>query len=249
MPERTRAEISVRANCNSPVRQRNRMYDRRHGGWRMILFSSVFLLTSQLCWPQPPQSVSIQVQFDQSEGPISPVWNYFGYDEPNYTYAPNGKKLLGELAAVNAKPVYVRVHNLLTTGDGSASLKWGSDYEPARTPEPRLVQPIRGAVSCRLERRCNWAHRSRNNSRLGGGPHRIGSRARGSLRYPELAARRKGKATADKALRAKKYWREMSSSGPVISRGHRTQRGLTNYVFSFPKTHGFAACPVFLPSV
>src|SRR6202034_3147482 len=23
-------------------------------------------------------------------------------------------------------PVYVRVHNLLTTGDGSASLKWGS---------------------------------------------------------------------------------------------------------------------------
>ena len=126
MPERTRAEISVRANCNSPVRQRNRMYDRRHGGWRMILFSSVFLLTSQLCWPQPPQSVSIQVQFDQSEGPISPVWNYFGYDEPNYTYAPNGKKLLGELAAVDAKPVYVRVHNLLTTGDGSAALKWGS---------------------------------------------------------------------------------------------------------------------------
>jgi xylan 1,4-beta-xylosidase len=70
--------------------------------------------------------VSIQVQYDQSEGHISPVWNYFGYDEPNYTYAPNGKKLLGELAAVDAKPVYVRVHNLLTTGDGTASLKWGS---------------------------------------------------------------------------------------------------------------------------
>ncbi|HTC47423.1 MAG TPA: hypothetical protein VK722_08885 [Candidatus Aquilonibacter sp.] len=70
--------------------------------------------------------MSIQVQYDQSEGHISPVWNYFGYDEPNYTYAPNGKKLLGELAAVDAKPVYVRVHNLLTTGDGTASLKWGS---------------------------------------------------------------------------------------------------------------------------
>ncbi len=63
---------------------------------------------------------------DQSEGPITPVWNYFGYDEPNYTYAPNGKKLLGELAAANATPAFVRVHNLLTTGDGSASLKWGS---------------------------------------------------------------------------------------------------------------------------
>jgi len=57
---------------------------------------------------------------------MSPVWNYFGYDEPNYTYAPNGKKLLGELAALDAAPVYVRVHNLFTSGDGSSSLKWGS---------------------------------------------------------------------------------------------------------------------------
>ena len=70
--------------------------------------------------------INIKVQADQSDGPISPVWNYFGYDEPNYTYTPNGKKLLGELAALDAAPVYVRVHNLLTTGDGSASLKWGS---------------------------------------------------------------------------------------------------------------------------
>ena len=66
------------------------------------------------------------MQVDQSAGELSPVWNYFGYDEPNYTYAPNGRKLLGELAAVDAKPVYIRVHNLLTTGDGAAALKWGS---------------------------------------------------------------------------------------------------------------------------
>ena len=66
------------------------------------------------------------MKFDQSDGPISPVWNYFGYDEPNYTYAPNGRKLLRELAALDAAPAYVRVHNLFTTGDGSGSLKWGS---------------------------------------------------------------------------------------------------------------------------
>lgn len=66
------------------------------------------------------------MQFDQAEGSLSPVWNYFGYDEPNYTYAENGKKLLGELSALGSAPVYVRVHNLFTTGDGSASLKWGS---------------------------------------------------------------------------------------------------------------------------
>ncbi len=58
-----------------------------------------------------------------------PVWNYFGADEPNYVYAPDGSKLLGELAqlrAVDGGPVYMRVHNLLTTGNGEASLKWGS---------------------------------------------------------------------------------------------------------------------------
>ncbi len=75
---------------------------------------------------QAPESVTIHVRADQSVGALRPIWNYFGYDEPNYTYAPNGKKLLGELSALSPVPVYVRVHNLLTTGDGSASLKWGS---------------------------------------------------------------------------------------------------------------------------
>ncbi|MGA9544061.1 MAG: beta-xylosidase [Candidatus Sulfotelmatobacter sp.] len=96
----------------------------------VLIFSGVLLFSiAQLCssqQAQPGTSITIKVQADQSDGPIAPVWNYFGYDEPNYTYAPNGKKLLGELAALDAAPAYVRVHNLLTTGDGSASLKWGS---------------------------------------------------------------------------------------------------------------------------
>jgi xylan 1,4-beta-xylosidase len=99
-------------------------------GWALLPFSVVLLfLIAQLCWSQQTSqsaSISIKVQADQSDGPVSPVWNYFGYDEPNYSYAPNGKKLLGELAALDAAPVYVRVHNLFTTGDGSAALKWGS---------------------------------------------------------------------------------------------------------------------------
>jgi xylan 1,4-beta-xylosidase len=92
------------------------------------LFAVIFFFV--ICQPavaqQAPQGVTIQVQADRSAGTISPIWNYFGYDEPNYTYAANGKKLLGELAALDAAPVYVRVHNLFTSGDGSASLKWGS---------------------------------------------------------------------------------------------------------------------------
>ncbi len=75
---------------------------------------------------QPAPNVSIHVHADQPDGPLPPIWNYFGYDEPNYTYAANGKKLLGELAGLSPVPVHIRVHNLLTTGDGSASLKWGS---------------------------------------------------------------------------------------------------------------------------
>jgi xylan 1,4-beta-xylosidase len=87
----------------------------------------LLLLISTDAWPQQvPKEVDIQVHADQSQGALSPIWNYFGYDEPNYTYAANGRKLLGELAALGPTPAYVRVHNLLTTGDGAASLKWGS---------------------------------------------------------------------------------------------------------------------------
>jgi xylan 1,4-beta-xylosidase len=70
--------------------------------------------------------VTIHVHADQSEGPLRPIWNFWGYDEPNYTYAANGKKLLRELAALSPEPVYIRTHNLFTTGDGTAALKWGS---------------------------------------------------------------------------------------------------------------------------
>ncbi len=94
---------------------------------RFLLPFVWLLLISPCAWPQQvPKKVDIQVHADQSQGELSPIWNYFGYDEPNYTYAVNGKKLLSELAALGSKPAYVRVHNLLTTGDGAASLKWGS---------------------------------------------------------------------------------------------------------------------------
>jgi xylan 1,4-beta-xylosidase len=57
---------------------------------------------------------------------MQPAWAWFGYDEPNYTYMKDGRKLLSELAALSPVPVHVRAHNLLTTGNGEAALKWGS---------------------------------------------------------------------------------------------------------------------------
>jgi len=72
------------------------------------------------------QTVNIQVDAAKDLGPLRPVWSFFGYDEPNFTYMKDGKKLLSELSALSPATVYVRTHNLLTSGDGTPSLKWGS---------------------------------------------------------------------------------------------------------------------------
>jgi xylan 1,4-beta-xylosidase len=95
---------------------------------RRTLTGLVFALWATLpASPQdPPRAVTIQANYNKIDGTMPPVWGFFGYDEPNYSYARDGQKLLRELAELSTEPVYIRVHNLLTTGDGSASLKWGS---------------------------------------------------------------------------------------------------------------------------
>jgi xylan 1,4-beta-xylosidase len=71
--------------------------------------------------------VTIQVDLTKKTAkPLHPIWAWFGYDEPNYTYMKDGRKLLSELASLSSVPVFVRAHNLLTTGDGTPALKWGS---------------------------------------------------------------------------------------------------------------------------
>ncbi|SDT33510.1 xylan 1,4-beta-xylosidase [Mucilaginibacter mallensis] len=68
----------------------------------------------------------IHVNLEQTKGEMKPIWAWYGYDEPNFTYMKDGCKLLTELAALSPVPVYVRTHNLLTSGDGIPALKWGS---------------------------------------------------------------------------------------------------------------------------
>ena len=70
--------------------------------------------------------VSIHVDATARRGPLPPIWRFFGADEPNYAYAKDGQKLIGQLGALAPKRVYFRAHNLLTTGDGTPALKWGS---------------------------------------------------------------------------------------------------------------------------
>src|SRR5687768_11667712 len=74
----------------------------------------------------PKADVTLRVDIDKKKGPMTPIWAWFGYDEPNYTYMKDGKKLLTEIAELSPVPVYIRAHNMLTTGDGTAAFKWGS---------------------------------------------------------------------------------------------------------------------------
>ena len=70
--------------------------------------------------------VAIQVHAGQSKGGLTPIWRFFGADEADYAYMPDGKKLLGELGQLGGPQVYFRAHHLLTSGDGAYALKWSS---------------------------------------------------------------------------------------------------------------------------
>ena len=103
-----------------------------------ILMLSTLTLSPQVSSPV----ISIEIHADHAVGRFAAVWNFFGYDEPNYTYASNGKKLVGELAKLGSEPAQIRAHNILTTGNGVAAFKWGSTN--AYT-EDASGKPITGA--------------------------------------------------------------------------------------------------------
>ena len=47
--------------------------------------------------PSPEAHVAIRVDLRDRAEPYTPVFNWFGYDELNYTTAPHGRQLLREL--------------------------------------------------------------------------------------------------------------------------------------------------------
>ena len=104
---------------------------------RLLLFAITLMLPGLRLMAQ--ENVDITVDARQSIEPMRHIWAWVGYDEPNYTYMPNGKKLLTELSEMSPVPVYVRVHSLLCTGDGSAALKWGSTNAYTETKKGKPV--------------------------------------------------------------------------------------------------------------
>jgi xylan 1,4-beta-xylosidase len=95
----------------------------------IALAAALSLLTAPTRAAEPPDAafpVTISVDAAKRVGEMRPIWRYFGADEPNYAYMKDGRKLIKELGELGPHTGYFRAHNLLTTGDGTPALKWGS---------------------------------------------------------------------------------------------------------------------------
>jgi xylan 1,4-beta-xylosidase len=75
---------------------------------------------------QTPAIVDVAVDATATGTTLEKVWPFHGYDEVNYTTTAPGQALLQTLAALHTVPPHIRTHFLLNSGNGAASLKWGS---------------------------------------------------------------------------------------------------------------------------
>jgi xylan 1,4-beta-xylosidase len=60
-----------------------------------------FSLTAFIHTVNAQSKASIEVNFDKNIAPMKPIWAWFGYDEPNYTYMKDGQKLLTEISKLS----------------------------------------------------------------------------------------------------------------------------------------------------
>lgn len=101
-----------------------------------LLFVLVFAAHS-VAEPAPITALPVDITVDAGTrlGELKPIWRFFGADEPNYSTMKDGRKLLGQLGKLGKPQAYFRTHNLLTSGDGTPALKWGSTGAYAETKD------------------------------------------------------------------------------------------------------------------
>src|SRR6185503_1972823 len=92
----------------------------------LVAFLCAFSLVSSRAAETGPFPVRIEVNAAKPLGELKPIWRFFGADEPNYATMKDGRKLLADLGKLGKPQAYFRAHNLLTSGDGTPALKWGS---------------------------------------------------------------------------------------------------------------------------
>src|ERR1700739_3120317 len=86
----------------------------------------LFCLFSALSNSLAQTSVDVNVDLNRKVGTFTPIYNWFGYDESNYSTTERGQALLHKLHDPSRVPVYIRAHFLLASGDGKPELKWSS---------------------------------------------------------------------------------------------------------------------------
>jgi xylan 1,4-beta-xylosidase len=69
---------------------------------------------------------TVTVRVNRDRGPLSRIWESFGYDEINWTYTPTGRRLLGTFAQLSGRPYYVRPHYVFCSGSGFGLPHWGN---------------------------------------------------------------------------------------------------------------------------
>jgi xylan 1,4-beta-xylosidase len=113
---------------------------------RIIASITLFLVLLGLppVWAAQNDLVRISVDATAPGKPLRHVWQYYGYDECNYTTSSGARGLMKTLTNINTEPVYLRKHFLLASGDGKPSLKWGSTniYTEDAAGNPVYYWPI-----------------------------------------------------------------------------------------------------------
>lgn len=72
------------------------------------------------------KKISVKVDAGEITGKLEHNWRYIGYDECNYTHAPEGEELLAKFGSLADGPYYIRAHHMLCTGNCHGTYKWGS---------------------------------------------------------------------------------------------------------------------------
>src|SRR5262245_23605640 len=86
------------------------------------------LAAALVCSTAAGESFGVKIEVDARRpgAELVPIWRFFGADEPNYATMKDGRRLLGQLGVLRKDDVFFRAHSLLSSGDGTPALKWGS---------------------------------------------------------------------------------------------------------------------------
>lgn len=95
---------------------------------RILLITLAAIIATTAATATAAESFPVKIDVDArgTGTELTPIWRFFGADEPNYATMKDGRALLAELGALRKDEVFFRAHNLLSSGDGTPAFKWGS---------------------------------------------------------------------------------------------------------------------------